>query len=624
MSLRNYPALIMSLALHAVVLSVLGVWRLASQDQTPDVILESVFSEERVQEQFVQDVEIDTTTSKLLSLTSGGVVNDNLGSSANTPISQTRVEQSQVTRDPQVRVHNIGDIDVPGLARLGDDLGEGEVSGEIGARVPGYGAAMHRLTQEIIRMMRESPVVAVWLFDASNSLKDDREEIRDNFNKIYEELDIARERADQGDERYASLETMICSFGDGVNPLLPKPTSELEQITAAIDRVQDDPSGAENMFGAVSDVIDEYGVPTGRSKRKLAIIIVTDESGDDEQMLEETIKKAQFYNAPVYILGREAIFGYKYAHVRWVDEETGLPHWIRISRGPETAFPEGLQYDGFRERHDATSSGFGPYAQVRLVRESGGIFFLLSRAEENLRGSAARSPRKFDDIAMREYIPLLMERREYARERDASDFRKTVWQVIQALDPADDPELRIERWFYPLTPEEFRPAGQRNFERALRAMRIINEALARLDRVRPDRDLEESQRWRAAFDLMYAQCLCYRVRQFQFLLAVDEHDRNPPMPEDPKSNGWRIRHVAELVQPTEEQISLTNVDMEEIEQQRQTAIETYQAVIEQHPGTPWAQRAQQEMGWGFGISFHDVFWDPRYQDQGVRDRIPKF
>lgn len=624
MSLRAYPALAISLMLHASILGVLGIWKLASQDQTPDVILESVFSEERVQEQFVQDVEIDTTTSELLSLTSGGVVNDNLGSSANTPISQTRIEQSQVTQDPQVRVENIGDIDVPGLARLGDDLGEGEVSGEIGARVEGYGAAMHRLTQEIIRMMRDSPVVAVWMFDASNSLSDDREEIRDNFNKIYEELDIAREQADQANERYASLETMICSFGDDLKPLLPRPTSELAEITAAIDRVEDDESGNENVFGAVSTVIDEYGVSTGRSRRKLAIIIVTDESGDDGQLLEEVIQKADRYNSPVYILGREAIFGYKYAHVRWIDEETGLGHWIRINRGPETAFPEGLQYDGFGGRHDATSSGFGPYAQVRLVRESGGIFFMLSRAEENLLGSAARSPRKFDDIAMREYIPLLMERREYARERDASDFRRTVWEVIQALDPEEDRELSIRRLYYPLEPEEFRAEGERQFERALRSMRIINEAIARLERVRPDRELEASQRWRAAYDLMYAQCLSYRVRQFQFMLAIDEHDRNPPTPSDPKSNRWNAAHISELVEPTEEQIAATKVDMEEIESQLQLAMDMYQSVIDQHPGTPWAQRAQQEMGWGFGITFRDHFWDPRYQDPGVRDRIPNF
>lgn len=624
MDLRSYPALVISLTLHGVIVGILAFLKLAGNDNTPDIILESVFSEDRVQEQFVQDVEIDTTTSQLLSLTAGGVVNDNIGASAEMPIAQTRVDQSQVVKDPQVRVTNIGDIDVPGLARLGQDLGEGEVSGEIGARVDGYGAAMHRLTQEIIRMMRQSPVVAVWLFDASNSLKDDREEIRDNFNKVYEELDIAREQADQRDQRYASLETMICSFGDDVDPLLPGPTAELEQIKAAIDRVQDEESGNENMFGAVSDVIDQYGVSTGRSRRKLAIIIVTDESGDDEQLLEEVIQKAERYNSPVYILGREAIFGYKYAHVGWTDPETKLHHWIRINRGPETAFVEGLQYDGFTPRYDATSSGFGPYAQVRLVRESGGIFFMLSRQEENLRGIAARSPRKFDDIAMKEYVPLLLERREYARERDTSDFRRTIWEVIQALDPEEDEELRIRRWHYPLEPDEFRREGDRQFERALRAMRIVNEAVERLERVRPDRDLEASQRWRAAYDLMYAQCLSYRVRQFQFLLAIDQHAETEPKPEDPKSNHWDLRHVQQLVEPTEQQVRVTKVDMEEIEHQRQLATEMYQAVIDRHPGTPWAQRAQQEINFGYGITFVDNFWDPRYRDPDYQSRVPKF
>ena len=40
-------------------------------------------------------------------------------------------------------------------------------------------------------MMRESKVMVVWLFDESESMKDDQQEIADQFHKIYEELGIA-------------------------------------------------------------------------------------------------------------------------------------------------------------------------------------------------------------------------------------------------------------------------------------------------------------------------------------------------------------------------------------------------------------------------------------------------
>ena len=68
------------------------------------------------------------------------------------------------------------------------------------------------------------------------------------------------------------------------------------------------------------------------------------------------------------------------------DEETGIYVWPTISRGPETAEPEALQWTGFGRRHgrmaEHSSAGFGPYGQVRLARESGGIFFLLADVEE--------------------------------------------------------------------------------------------------------------------------------------------------------------------------------------------------------------------------------------------------
>lgn len=622
---QRYPALVISLAVHLVLMGIAAAFKMASTARPDQVLVETIFEEERVQEQFTQEMDVDTSVSQLLSVTSGGVVSENLGATASVPVAQHKVEQTQTVQDPKVRVPNIGDIDVPGLAALGTDLGEGEVSGEVGARVEGYGAAMHRLTQEIIRMMRDQPVIAVWLFDGSNSLKDDRIEIAENFNKIYEELDLARAQAEQKNERYAALETMICSFGSDVKKLTPNPTSDLKEITDAIGKIQDDPTGVENFFGAVSTVIDEYGVPSQRSRRKLAIIVVADESGDDEQNLEDVVAKADKYKAPVYVLGREAIFGYKLARVLWIDEETGLPFWPTISRGPETAYPECLQYEGFHDRSwEATSSGFGPYAQTRLVKESGGIYFMLARDEEQLAGWGARTPRKFDDIAMKEYEPLLEERREYARIRDTSEFRRTLYEVISVLDPQNDSQLYLQRDNYPMDNEEFKTAGQRTFERALRSRQILGEAIARMERIKPERDREPSERWRAAYDLAYAQCLSYYVRQFQLLLAIDNHGKEPPMPKDPKSNYWDVREVPQLVEPNEQQIKATKVDLAVIEEYKQKALAAYQRVVDDHPSTPWELRARQEMNWGFGVTFVEDYWDPRYNDPEVQARVPKF
>jgi hypothetical protein len=79
-----------------------------------------------------------------------------------------------------------------------------------------------------------------------------------------------------------------------------------------------------------------------------------------------------------------------------------------------------------------------------------------------------------------------------------------------------------------------------------------------------------------------------------------------------------------MLAPTEQQIKETKVDTAELEAQRQQAMDMFQFVVERHPDTPWALRARQEMGWGFGISFVEDFWDPRYSDPKYQGRVPKF
>lgn len=622
--LKNAPPLLISLIVHVGVLVAMAAVRYSLIEDEPDLVIETVIDDERVQQEFSQELEVDTTTSQSLAVTAGGTPSANIGAASSTAISQTRIETSEIVRDPEIRVASIGNITIPGADELGMDLGEAEVVGETGARVPGYGAAMHRLTLELTRMMRQQPVLAVWLFDASGSLVDDREEIRDNFHKIYEELGIASEQATVEGQRYNALETVVAQFGGTMTELTNGPTSDLEAIRNAIDLVSEDESGEEQTFTSIGTMIERYGRTAGRSDRKLVIIVLTDETGNDEARVEETIAAAQTFSSPVYILGREAIFGYPYTHVRWTDEVTGLDHWVRVDRGPETAMPECLQYDGFHGRWDSASSGFGPYAQVRLVKESGGIYFVLAREEGDLLGAQARMQRNFDDLAMKEYEPLLVPRRDYEMARNQSEFRTTVWDVIVQLNPHLDETLNLRRLYYPIAADEFAEEGQQQFQRAVRSLTLLNQAVQLLERVEPLRATEDEMRWRAAYDLALAQCLAYRVRQFQFLLALDRHVKDQPLPSDIMHNVWNVQHISEMIEPDEQVVAQTRVDLAELEKQRLRAIEMYEYVMQQHPGTPWAQRAAYEKSLGFGISFASAFYDPRYFTPEFQARIPRF
>ena len=67
------------------------------------------------------------------------------------------------------------------------------VKGMTGIGEQGINGAVDRITYEILRSMEESPTLVVWFFDQSGSLMRQRDEIRDRFDKIYEELGIVAE-----------------------------------------------------------------------------------------------------------------------------------------------------------------------------------------------------------------------------------------------------------------------------------------------------------------------------------------------------------------------------------------------------------------------------------------------
>lgn len=614
------------------------------EEGLPEVVLETVFEEERQQEEFTKELDTDAEIAETQNFIAGGVVSTAVGGSGAPAVAQQKVETSETLQEMDFNV-NPSTIDIPGENLIGQDLGVGEVNGEVGAVVEGYGAALSRMSQELIRLMRSEKVMAVWLFDESNSMKDDQQEISKEFHKIYEELGIQSRKDKTLRDREEVLLTAICSFGKGVRALTKAPTTNVNEIRQAIDKIPVDESGDENMFMAILETLKEY-VPKARSqKRRLVLILVSDESpsdaGDtnitDYGQIEQAIAACEKAKAPVYCMGREATFGYPYATIRWKDPVYQLNHWVRINRGPETAYPECLQWDGMHARGDSHPSGFGPYSQVRTCKETGGIFFLLPGEEENLAGKPRElEAKKFQSYAMKEYEPLLLSRREYEEQRARSDFRTGIWEIIRVLNPHADPKLNMHGHHFSIDPAEFAKQGAREFERAAYAMNQLNKAVTLLDRIKPLRAREDSQRWRAAYDLITAQCLAYRIRLFQYLLTLDDHAASGRKPSDPKHNRWHLHGTGKQLDPTEEQFSrikkafglkLSRSEyISHIKSEVQKSDEAFAFVDSEHAGTPWAARARWDKGRRYGYRFGSHFHDPRYREVGEKKRIkiPKF
>jgi hypothetical protein len=475
-----------------------------------------------------------------------------------------------------------------------------------------YEQAMDRITQEIMWMLSKGDAMVIWCFDQSESMKDDQKEIRDRIDRIYVELGLANGKDNQ------SLLTGVTSYGEGFINHTPKPVSDFTSIRSAIDQVPVDPSGKEMMCHAVGRSIAQMREFAQRENRQMALVLVTDESGDrptNEQVLERAIAEAKAAHCRVYILGREAVFGYPYAHMRWQHPQTKRTHWLPIDRGPETGFVEQLQIDGFRRRHDAHPAGFGSYEQTRLARETGGVFFLLPSIETNLvRGEKQR----YELEQMRPYVPDLRSRLDIYKDRDDSPLRTVLWQVINDLNPYNpliSKAVEMRLTFSP-RPEEFVRQAAESQIHARGYLPYLAKAQQALEKIRPLREQEAAPRWQANYDLMYAQLIAYQARIYEYGAYLNWFMKNPktvPLTKAPNLTltHWEIHTRKELLRPEESQEYIDK------------AHALFTAVAKEHPGTPWAARAVAEQARGYGVGLVPIYEPPYPQPSGPVKPIPK-
>jgi hypothetical protein len=480
--------------------------------------------------------------------------------------------------------------------------------GQARSVVDNYGQAMDRITQAILQMLYKDDVLVIWCFDQSESMKDDQKEIRDRIERVYKELGLSDHAA--GDH----LLTAVTSYGGDFAIHTPKATSDLQKIREAIDAVPVDATGKEIMCQAIGQSISHFRKFASQGRRRLALVVVTDESGEIEdniKFVEAAIQEAKSAKCRVYLLGREAVFGYPYAHIRWVHPQTNRPHWLRINRGPETAFVEQIQTDGFHRRYDAFPSGYGPYEQSRIAMETGGAFFLLPSLETNLvRGER----RRYELEAMRGYRPDLRARDKIVADRDKSKLRSILWKIINDLNPYRDTKMEMRVHFSP-DPAEFIKQVPVEHDKAKQYLAYLAVATKELEKVKRLRDEEPEPRWKANYDLMAAQLLAYQVRMLEHGLYLEEFVKKPKVVPLTKPPNLRLTYWD--LNTRKERLT-GDKTLPVIEQ----ATALFKQVIEDHPGTPWAARAQWELNRGYGVTL-DPYYEPPYQDVSNPIPIPK-
>ena len=502
---------------------------------------------------------------------------------------------------------------------LGGAGGGGKISGDVTYEAKDLGAALNQLTAEILRHLAAHRLTVAWVFDESESMKDDQQAIKEKFDRVSSELKV-----NVGDDKKAAgaLNHVIVGFGDTMNWELDKPTSDPDQIRKHIDRLRVDETGVENTMQALTNVIGRYAKSSKDKEkdRRLLIVLITDESGDDGGFVEEARQAAVSRGVPIYIIGRQSLFGYSRAHLKYVDKVTGDTYWPTIRRGPETADVEILQYDGLHERWDEQPSGFAPYELARIAKDSGGIYFLLP-SEETMR--VRQREKAYSITTLKEYVPDYKSRAEYIALRDASELRRSLYEISLITSPDANPLNKdfsfIYRRHFPINPDTLVPAMLEEGPKARARLARLLDIEKRLRSLEKARAREPEKRWQAHYDLMLGQIVAYQVKAYEYLACLDEmvalvrkgELRPKQMPTPERVVEWVIDHSRDRKAPKGE-----------TEKKYAEAEGLLKKVIDKHPRTPWADLAQDEMNRGFGCQRNEWHHNPKYDERAKL--VPKY
>lgn len=511
-----------------------------------------------------------------------------------------------------VTVPTPSNILLPSAGAMNIDLSGGRrISGETGRQTDGYGEALDQLAREILAHLANSRVTVLWVFDESGSMKDDQRTIRDRFDRVIGELRprLSTDRRPAGD-----LEHAIVGFGETVHFEGPAPRADLEEIRQAIDSLRIDESGIENTMKAVFQTLERYSTRVIPKDRKILMVLITDESGDDGGLVEQARLALVNRGVTAYVLGRQSMFGYDKVRLLYKDPVTGDDYWPTITRGPETAGLEMLQWDGlWKDRHDEQPSGFAPYELARLVRDTGGIFFLLPNEEElRLRPNGERH---YPFETLKEYSPDYSPRGDYASRVGQSELRRTMQEIIQLTRQ----DFGFERHFPVSLPELSQKIAQ-EVPKVDIQLKALFEIEKRLRAMEPARDKEASKRWQANYDLMLAQVVAFQVKAYEYRSCLAEMvslgnqgklvPKNPPVPNQRRTD-WVIDHSGKKKAPNEE-----------TEKKYAEATRLLEQVIERHPETPWADLAQITLSRGLGCDWYEWNVHPDYTKRA--ELVPKF
>ena len=444
--------------------------------------------------------------------------------------------------------------------------------------VGGTDGAIDRIVQEIAASLRQRKTLVVWLMDESLSMEGRRAEVAARFEGIYKQLGQLDIGADE------ALRSGVVGYGEHVHVLQEKPTADLSELLAAVNSIENDKSGQEKVFTAVNEALRVFLPAKRRMKANMMMILVTDERGDDYDMLENTVKRCSREGVKAYCIGNSAVFGREkgYIETTWEADGETFTEDLPADMGPETVRAECVQIPFWlaKTRHlNRMSSGYGPYTLSRLCTETGGVFFL----------AADNNRIKWDNVVMRRYTPDYRPVANYVRELSSNRAKAALINAAE-LTMLESGDVPIPQLVFMANNDNILRQQITEAQKPLATLDYyVMQLQAQLEGGESDRAKLDSDRWRAGYDLALGRTLAMRVRALGYNAMLADMKSNPKTFTKEGSNQW------ELVPSDDIGGGAT------VRKLHKRTMEYLGRVIDEHAGTPWAYFATAELsaplGW---------------------------
>jgi len=469
--------------------------------------------------------------------------------------------------------------------------------------------AIDRLTTEIINIAGKKSLNVVWLLDASVSVSTQREDIKNRFEKILKELTIL-------DNSIYPVYHVIASFGKTLSILNEQPSNDLNVLIHAINNIQLDESGIENVYSAVGQLCKTY--PYKRDTRTM-IIIFTDEVGDDIQNLESVANLSRKNGISIYAVAPPAPFGKSVVEFKYVDPDPKFnqePRWVQIQQGPDGLFPIALNLQSLPIDNEAIDSGFGSFGLSKLCADTGGIYFSVhpNRSNNKVKRSdiaplASNISIFFKDENMKIYKPDYSSISYQNKEISTNKVYSALVRACQIpLNIIGDQTMK----FTAFTEGEF--AEQLSIAQKFAALiePQINSVWSILQDVEKYSGSIKDKRWDASYHLAMgricaAKC---RVESYNLTLATAKSGIKK---NDEKINTWTLEYSDELT-----------IKNSQLEKTFNSARQHLEYVINHFPNTPWSYIASIELDTPMGYKWVGSYTEPQKPNMGGSgNNIPK-